>query len=170
MLWLPACSALSIYSPTSDALIAEQYKSEGKHIEAIAAYRRHLAKRLISKTESENPYFYLLLIGDCYLEIDKIEQARKSYDLAVTQNIDKSLVAERYRRIARWFEDQGQLQKAIAELTRYRQLDTLLFDLEIDRLHKKFVAKEIAEKKSNSTDTKNQPPDSESEPEEASDK
>lgn len=168
LLLLPSCSTFSFYSSVSDALVAEQYRADGKYIEAVAAYRRHLAQRLMSKSDDENPYFYLLLIGDCYLELGKIPQARQSYDEALTHNIANNLVAERYRRIAKWFEANNELEKAIAELSRYRELDRLLFDLEIDRLHKKFVAKEIAEQESRRSSSENQlntaPPSSRQEP------
>jgi tetratricopeptide (TPR) repeat protein len=135
----------------SAATLAERFADEGKLDEAIASYRKHIELRLQDpkRPKSENPYFYLLFIGDLYLQSEQITLARKSYEEARAKGVDGPLVAERLRSFATYFEKKDDLERAILELKRYRELDPLMFDSEIDRLHKLFVARE-REKESNS--------------------
>ena len=53
----------------------------------------------------------------------------------------------------------AQLEEAIKILRQHRSLDTLLFDLEIDRLHKESVRREIAEEERQRSLPPNSPPD-----------
>lgn len=128
----------------SAATRAESLAEEGKVDAAIAAYREHIELRLADprRPESENPYFYLLMIGDLYLASGRIELAREAYEEARNKAVDQALTAERLRRFATHFEKKGLLEQAISELRQYRELDPLMFDSEIDRLHKLFIARE----------------------------
>lgn len=122
---------------------ADALKEQGKYEEAIKAYRAHLAQRIAQRGPEENPYFYLLLIGDCYIAMDQLQEAEESYREAHAQEVDKALVADRFRRLADWYENENELENAMALLQKYRHLDPLLFDLEIDRLHKAYVRREL---------------------------
>ena len=115
---------------------AEQLSRQGKYEGAIAAYRSHMDSRLavIERPDWENPYFYLLLIGDVYLGKGDAEKALESYEEAERNGVHESLVSDRYRSTAAWHEERGELQKAFDILTRYRSRDTLLFDSMLDRI------------------------------------
>ena len=123
---------------------AEELSREGKYQEAIEAYRSHMAFRLKvpKRPEWENPYFYLILIGDIQLGQGLIEEAEKSYALAEENKVDEYLVSDRFRGIARWYEEQGKLPEAITFLNRYRDRDPLLYESMLDRLAKELTLKE----------------------------
>jgi tetratricopeptide (TPR) repeat protein len=123
---------------------AEELSREGKYQEAIEAYRSHMAFRLTVKKRPawENPYFYLILIGDIQLGQGLIDEAEKSYVLAEENKVDAYLVSDRFRGIARWYEEQGKLTEAIAFLNRYRDRDPLLYESMLDRLAKDLTQKE----------------------------
>jgi len=125
---------------------AEELSREGKYADAIEAYRKHMAFRLTVKRRPawENPYFYLILIGDIQLGQGLIYDAEKSYVLAEENKVDEYLIADRYRGLARWCEEQGKLTEAIEILTRYRSRDPLLFETMMDRLAKELTLREDA--------------------------
>ena len=52
-------------------------------------------------------------------------------------------IIDRYRKIFHFYEERGELEQAIDFLTENKAMDELLFDAEIDRLHKKLVTKDI---------------------------
>jgi tetratricopeptide (TPR) repeat protein len=133
------------YSVGSERLSrAEALSRERRFSEAIALYREHIAARL--KVEDrptwENPYFYLVIIGDLYLEEGNYLEALIAYEHAEKMQVDAVLVADRYRYIARKFEDRGQYRQALAVLERYRVRDTILYDLMLDRIGKKLSDEE----------------------------
>ena len=145
------------FSPKySRAEKAEQLRNEGKCDEAIEEYRSHMQTRLTEPTrpEDENPYFYYLLIGDCHLQMGDVEQAKKDYVAAKDANVQAPLVNERLRRLGHWYEAQGRFDEAIDHLQEFRELDTLMFDLDIDRIHKRQVRSE-QESELNSSQTPN---------------
>jgi tetratricopeptide (TPR) repeat protein len=142
LLLLSGCTAL-FGSPISHAEKADSLRLDGHYIEAIAEYRLHITSRLKKRGVTENPYFYFLLIGDCYLALDQLEEAEKSFLEAQALKIDNALIADRMRQIAAWHEKHDDLEMALNVLEKYRTLDPLLFDLEIDRIHKTFVEAEI---------------------------
>jgi len=115
---------------------AEQLTREGKYEEAIAAYRTHMDSRLAiqNRPEWENPYFYLVLIGDVYLGKGDVVNALSSYEEAEKNGVHQSLISDRYRSVAGWYEENNELQKAFDILTKYRSRDTLLFDSMLDRI------------------------------------
>lgn len=136
--------ALRFTASASHGTKAQQHQEDEEFIEAITEYRLHLAERIERKTQKEeNPYFYYLLIGDCYLSLENVNEAEKNYLIAKQNQVSLSLVAERLRRIGNWYEERNELEQALLFLKKYRDLDPLLFDLETDRIHKKFVAAEI---------------------------
>ena len=129
-------------SGPTELLDAEQLTSDGKHDEAIAAYREHIANRLevTDRPEWENPYFYLLNVGDIELSRGNVDKALATYEEAEHEKVDPPLVADRYRAVASWYEEHGQLEKALEILTKYRDKDPLIFDSMLDR-----VARELTE-------------------------
>jgi len=115
---------------------AEELTSEGKPDEAIAAYRKHLSERLEAsdRPEWENPYFYLLNIGDIELSRGNVDAALAAYEEAEREKVELPLVADRYRAVAVWYEEHGQLEKALEVLSKYREKDPLIFDSMLDRV------------------------------------
>ncbi len=129
-------------SGPTELLDAEQLSSDGKHDEAIAAYREHIANRLevTDRPEWENPYFYLLNVGDIELNRGNVDQALATYEEAEREKVDLPLVADRYRAVASWYEEHGKLEQALEILTKYQDKDPLIFDSMLDR-----VARELTE-------------------------
>jgi len=125
---------------------AEELSRQGRYDEAIEAYRAHMQTRLnyTGRPKWENPYFYLILIGDIQLGQNKVEEAFKSYQAAEENGVDPYLISDRYRSIASWYEKQNQLAKAIDFLSRYRSRDPILIDAMLDRLAKQLVKQEEA--------------------------
>src|SRR5690606_31946453 len=125
---------------------AEHFSREEKYDDAIAAYRKHMRYRLslMDRPDWENPYLYLLMIGDLQLNQDKPDEALASYELAEKNKVDAALVSDRYRYLASWYEKQGRLDTAIEILTKYRDRDELLFDVMRDRIAKTLVENERA--------------------------
>lgn len=123
---------------------AAELTNAQEYEKAIEAYQQHIDYRLSIKNrpEWENPNFYLLLIGDLYLKMDKVDSALKSYQEAETLQVEKTLVADRYRMISRWYEEKSDYKKAIEVLEKYRDRDPLLNDAILDRLAKELTAKE----------------------------
>lgn len=123
---------------------AEALTSEGRHNEAIQAYREHISERLETsdRPEWENPYFYLLSIGDIELSRGNVDAALAAYEEAEREKVDPPLVADRYRAVASWYEEHGQLQKALDLLGKYREKDPLIFDSMLDRIARELTAHE----------------------------
>ena len=123
---------------------AEELTSEGKPDETIAAYREHISERLANsdRPEWENPYFYLLNIGDIELHRGNVDAALAVYEEAEREKVELPLVADRYRAVAVWYEEHGQLQKAFEVLTKYREKDPLIFDSMLDRVARELTKSE----------------------------
>jgi hypothetical protein len=118
----------------------------GKHDEAIVLYRAHMQERqeLTSRPDWENPWFYLLLIGDIELNRDAPTEALARYLEAGSNGIHSSLISDRIRSLARWYEERGRLREAFDLLAAHRELDTLLFDAMLDRIGKAITKEENA--------------------------
>lgn len=128
---------------------AEDYEAAGEFDKAIEAYRRHMAYRLslTKRPDWENPYLYLLTIGDLELKRDNPTEALARYDEARSHEVEERLVSDRYRQVAHYYEERGELQNGINVLTKYREIDSLLFDGMLDRLSKQLVREEDEAKK-----------------------
>lgn len=123
---------------------AEELSRQGKFEEAILEYRQHMQVRLaIEKRPAwENPYLYLLMIGDIQLSQALVQEALLTFELAEKNKVDTSLISDRYRAVAAWYEKHEQLDSAIEVLKKYRDRDPLLFDSMLDRLAKEAVRRE----------------------------
>ena len=127
--------------PTEHLKLAEEYEKENRYQDAIAEYRYHIDSRLAARKKPswENPYFYLLKIGDIYLQLGDTSSALTSYLEAEQNQVEPELVSDRLRRIARWYEDRQEYDKAIEILITYKDRDPLLFELILDHVAKKAV-------------------------------
>ncbi len=128
---------------------AEELSRQEKFDEAISLYRQHIAIRLEvkNKPEWENPYFYLLAIGDIQLHAGRFDEALKSFELAEQNKVEPLLISDRYRYVASLYERDGKFEEAIAILTTYRDRDPFLYDLARDRAAKALVQREEAAEK-----------------------
>ena len=128
----------------SHAQRAAQLRTEKRYDEAIAEYRIHMEERRRDshRPPEENPSFYELLIGDTYAEAGRTEEAEAAYTRAVDEGVHVELVNFKLRHLAQALEEKGKLQEAIDFLKKYRDRDPVMFDYDIDRLHKKIVAQE----------------------------
>jgi tetratricopeptide (TPR) repeat protein len=149
---LVSCSLLiaflGCFTPGSESLRrADELSREGKYEEAIETYRKHMESRLevTDRPEWENPYFYLLLIGDEYLHHGNPLKALEQYEEAERKEVHPTLISDRYRAVARWHEEHGELQQALDVLKRFRDRDSLLFDAMADRIARSLTEKENAE-------------------------
>jgi len=131
-------------SVTNDRSIASELSKEHRYKEAIEAYKRHISSRLADENRPkwENPYIYLLDIGDIYLEQGDVKAAINNYDLAKQNKVPKRYINDRYRNIATWYEKQGKRQEALKHLEANRERDPLLFDLMLDRISREMIAEE----------------------------
>lgn len=123
---------------------AEELSRQKRYADAIVAYHEHMNERLAirNRPEWENPYFYLILIGDIELGTDKPEDALNSYLEADQKEVDKYLVSDRIRSVARWYEEKNEYDKALQVLIKHREKDPLLFDAMLDRINKAKTARE----------------------------
>ena len=125
----------------SHAEAAEKLRKNGKYDSAIEEYKIHIQVRLAKedKPKDENPYFYYLLIGESYLRLGELEKAEEAYTTALKQDVNITLVADGFRQISGEYEKRQDYDAAIEILRKHRELDDLLYDAQMDRLHKKSV-------------------------------
>jgi tetratricopeptide (TPR) repeat protein len=125
---------------------ADEFARQGRWDDAIEAYREHIDDRLAvsDRPEWENPYFYLLTIGDVELGRGEPTKALQNYEEAEKQGVAPSLVSDRYRAVAAWYEEHGKLEDALKVLTTYRERDSLLFDAMLDRIARTLTDQEAA--------------------------
>ncbi len=128
-------------TPASFSKQAKVFLENKKYEQAIDAYEKHIQSRLKRKSrpEWENPYVYYLDIGDIYLLQSNLESALKYYFLAEENKVDPSLVSDRLRRIATWYEDNNKLDLALEHLQKYQDRDPEFFNMMLDRLAKKYA-------------------------------
>lgn len=138
---LCACNFKPTESNRAQAVSLSQQK---QYDQAVAAYWQHIESRLAVKNRPdwENPYIYLLDIGDIYLEQDQVAKALESYLEAEQHGVKAEYVADRMRHVARWYEARGLLREAIEHLKKHRQRDEVLFDLMLTRLARQLVEQE----------------------------
>lgn len=139
ILFLLACS-----NYTSHQTKAKTHIQDKDYQKAIQEYEKHIEARLAVKNRPdwENPYIYLLDIGNIYLEQNNIEKALKYYEEAEAKNVTQGYVNERYLVVGKIYEKQGQLEQAVAHLAKYRERDPELFNLVLDRIAKELVRQE----------------------------
>ena len=127
--------------PQSYLNSAQTLSKEGNHQAAISSYQKHLEQRLQnpSRPASENPYFYYLLIGDEYLKLNDPHQAEAYYALALQNQVQKSLLSDRFRMLSRWLSEHGKYQEAQRVLKQHRELDPPMFNLELDAAYKRWL-------------------------------
>jgi hypothetical protein len=120
---------------------AEQLETENNLEAAIDQYLLHIEQRRgdSSRPESENPSFYYILIADLYIRLERPKEALSYILRAKEDGVMKEFVIDRMRQVSAYHENAGAFSVAIQLLTEYRSLDPLLFDWDIDRLHKKLV-------------------------------
>lgn len=132
--------------PIADTRIerAEQLKDAGQYQEAIELYKHHIDERLAvtDRQDWENPYFYLLQIADLQLHMAQPEQALQTCMEAEKAGVNPALVADRYREVAHWYEQRGDLKNSFEVLKRYRSRDPLLFEAMLDRVGRAMTAAE----------------------------
>ena len=123
---------------------AEKAEKEQNYKEAIQQYKGHIIFRKSDsgRFKDENPYFYQLMIGDLYIKLKNPESAEKAFLIALKHNISPPLCAERLRRIGTYYLEEKKYEEAFAILRKHRELDPLLFDLEIDKVHKASIGQE----------------------------
>ena len=141
LIQLGSCAFLGFSSRPSHARVAAQYRAEKKYAAAIKEYQEHIISRLADsrREPEENPYFYLILIGDIYLEEGNSGQALESYVEAKGREVELPLVVDRVRRVARALGDAGKYREAVVLLKKYRELDSFAFDLDIDENIKEII-------------------------------
>lgn len=148
--FLVSCISVRIIgggSPAEYLAAAEQYTEKGDYPAAVAAYEEHMKMRLARKErpEWENPYFYLLMIGDLELRQDHDAAAKKNYEEALEKSVEKALVVDRFRMLADWYAKKERYDEAIALLTTHEDLDPILMNLSLDRVARASVSQESTE-------------------------
>lgn len=120
---------------------AEQMSNEGDFEGAIAEYQLHMQERLRDsrRPDWENPHFYLLLIGDLQLAQGRVDQAEQSFLDAEKAGIEESIVNDRLRTLAIYFEKHRKYREALDVLEKYRSRDPLLFEGMADRIAKRLA-------------------------------
>lgn len=123
---------------------AKELKEDKEFFKAIEQYQKHIDTRLAVKNrpEWENPYLYYLDIGDVYLEMNDEKSATKYYEMAEDKKVKPAYVNDRYRYVATWYEEKGDLKSALKQLKKYKDRDPDLFNLMMDRIAKEIVKKE----------------------------
>jgi len=141
LLLLTSCSSTA---SSRELRQAEEFARKGDYVQAIESYTRHVELRLNleNRAEWENPYFYYLLIGDLYLAMDDLDNARQSYEYAESKEVHNSLIADRYRFLASWYEQRGDYRTSLEILAEYRDRDPLLFDVIKDRIARQAIYEE----------------------------
>lgn len=134
---------------------AKHLIEEKKYDEAIAEYHLHIDERLNSPTRptDENPFFYYILIGDVYLKKNDINSALGAFKTAHENQVHDKLVLDRFRQVSDIYVSEKKFDIAIELLNTYREIDSLLVDSDIDRIHRTMVEAEDESKKENGTDS-----------------
>lgn len=144
---LSGCPGGRFFRGSSDLVSeAEELTDKGDIDGAIKIYREHIAYRLSrpQRPDWENPYLYCLTIGDLEFARGDLTRALEAYEEAERQGVEKQLVADRFRNVARDFEVRDELAQAVAVLQKYRDRDPLLMDGMLDRISKEIVRREEA--------------------------
>jgi hypothetical protein len=84
-------------------------------------------------------------MGDVELGRGDTGKALTFYEEAEQKGVATPLISDRYRAVASWYEEHGQLKEALELLSKYRDRDDLLFDSMLDRIAKELTRKESEE-------------------------
>jgi tetratricopeptide (TPR) repeat protein len=140
LIFLFSCSCTIFFSKNFRQHLdaAEKAEREQNYQEAISQYEQHIKfrKKDDDRLPQENPWFYKLMVGELYLKIKDPIAAENAFLDALKHKVSPALCAERLRRIAIYYEQEKEIEKAFEILRKHRELDPVLFDLEIDRIHK----------------------------------
>lgn len=141
---LCSCTAGNSVRTPSHLEKATELARSGDADAAIAEYNAHIEYRLQvhDRPEWENPWFYLLLIGDLELQKGDLDAALQAYEEAEQKGVDKDLVSDRFRQAGTSLAENGKPREAIEILKKYRDRDPLLIDAMCDRLARKIVGDE----------------------------
>lgn len=82
------------------------------------------------------------MIGELHIKLRDPISAENAFLEALKKGVSPALCAERLRRIAGYYEQEKDFEKAFEILRKHRELDTILFDLEIDRIHRASIEAE----------------------------
>lgn len=145
LLHMVGCHAL-LAPPDSLASKADKSVEDGELDHAIEIYRAHIDERLSEsdRPEWENPYFYLLMIGDVYMKKGDPAKATESYVSAESMGVETDLVSDRLLQVATWYEEKGDINGAIDHLLKFRKRDELRYDALLNELGRKLT--ELEEK------------------------
>lgn len=134
---------------------AKHLIEEKKYDEAIVEYQLHIDERLNSPSRptDENPFFYYILIGDVFLKKNDIQSALGAFKTAHENKVHDKLVLDRFRQVAEIYVLEKKFDNAIELLTTYREIDTLLVDSDIDKIHRTMIEVEEESKKENGTES-----------------
>ncbi len=132
---------------SSHAQKAEDLRKQAKFEEAVSEYLLHIDERLRAtrRPPDENPYFYYILIGDTYLERHEPARAEQFYSKALDKKVEQALLSDRFRTLGEWYKKRNDFENAFKVLKKYREIDPMMFDFEIDAVHKAQVEKEEQE-------------------------
>lgn len=144
ILGITSCSLFSTRNEMSLARKAEQAQKAGNCDKAIELYSKHIEDRITQeiKAEKENPWFYLVKIGDCQLEQHKENEALNTYLEAKSKKVYPDLIADRIMKVVDLRVKQKRYDHAINLLKDHREIDELKFDSRIDEIHKEIVINE----------------------------
>ena len=139
-----SCSLFSTRNELSLARRAEQAQEAGNCEKAINLYNKHIEDRITqeNKAEKENPWFYLIKIGDCQFEQNKETEALNTYLEAKSKKVYPDLIADRIMKVVDMRVKQKRYDDAINLLKDHREIDELKFDSRIDEIHKEIVVNE----------------------------
>jgi tetratricopeptide (TPR) repeat protein len=123
---------------------AENLHEKGFNEDAIKEYQKHIEYRLTKNPDFkiENPYFYQILIGNIYLELNELDSALNAFKIAKEHQVDKALVVDGILQITKALIQGNKLEEAMKLVNDYRALDPLLFDVERDRIHRNMIYNE----------------------------
>lgn len=141
LLFLPLIIVSCAKGNNGSLQFAETLANEGKYDEAISVYRKRMDSRLALKNrpQDENPYFYLILIGDIEVRRGDPEAALSLYEEASTRGVDKRQIGDRYRQMATYYAEKKDYEKAMEVLKKHREEDPLLFDSMLDRFARALI-------------------------------
>lgn len=119
---------------------ASQLEKDGKIMESISMYEKHIHEREKSDREEwENPQFYRLIIADLKASLNDIDGALHEIKSADDAHVDPQLILDRVRKIAIKIAENGDTHRAIELLDNYRTINEVLVDATIDRIARKFI-------------------------------